>query len=822
MLKLAQEKQMNKESASTEIPACYHCGEPCINEQVASEDLMFCCEGCKMVYHILAENDLCTYYDLEKNPGKAQRIQVRKDKFAFLDEPEAQKQLTIFQDQSEVHVRFYTPQMHCSSCIWLLEYLHKLDPGIISSRVDFPRKETTLIFNNEQTSIRKIAELLTSIGYEPHISFHDIETQNKSLINRSLIIKLGVAGFCFGNIMLLSFPEYLAPEMELMSHDFRLFQYLNLILGTVVFLFPAAPFFISAIGGIKKRFLNIDAPVALAILITYARSVYDILWGLSPGFLDSMSGIVFFMLIGRFYQDYSQRKLSFDRDFRSFFPAAVNRINAQQEEEPVTLNKLKEGDLVVIHHKELIPADGILIRGAGSIDYSFVTGESEPCSRNVGELLYAGGRQTGKRIQIKLTRPVSQSYLTSLWEQNKGNFNNKKVSFTHALSRNFTLILFAMVALTASFWWIFDPSKVFNTVTAMLIIACPCALLLAVTFANGTTLSILSKNGLYLRNPTVLETLAEAQWLVLDKTGTLTHSGRSQVQFEGGALSPQEELAVLALASQSVHPLSKSLTQFITQQSSNQNLANELKKAAIADFNEHPGKGLYAKVNGKEVLIGSTQMVPSSWQFENNPKTAVHIQVDGAYKGRFLFHNQYRKGVQKLLFQLQAKLKLALLSGDKPTEKKILSSWFPQDSPLLFQQMPEDKQAFIKQKQTQGNKVIMVGDGLNDAVALAQANAGIAVTDDTNLFSPACDGILEGNKVVFLPRFLSMAKANKRIIYAAFGVSILYNAIGLFFAVQGLLSPLIAAIIMPSMTVSIVILTTLGGKVLAYKKGLKS
>jgi Cu+-exporting ATPase len=801
----------------SQTEACFHCGEPCnTEEQIQFDNKDFCCEGCKMVYTILNENDLCTYYDLDKNPGKTQKIKVRKDKFAFLDNAETAAKLISFQNGPETHVSFYLPQIHCSSCIWLLEFLHKLQDGILESRADFTRKEVKIIYNAEKTSLRNIAELLTGIGYEPHISFNDIATTKKGFVNRSILIQLGIAGFGFGNIMLLSFPEYFGISGE-SSLVLTLFSYLNLALGTLVFFVPARTFFVSAWKGMQQRFLNIDAPVALAILITYGRSVFEIVTQTGPGFMDSMSGIVFFMLTGRFYQDYSQNKLSFDRDFKSFFPAAVTKI-VNQEEIPATLDQLKAGDTIRIHHKELIPADGLLLRGHGKIDYSFVTGEAEAQSRQIGELLYAGGRQVGQSIEIQLTRAVSQSYLTSLWEQNKGNFEEKKRSFSHQLAKNFTLVLFAAVALTALFWAFIDPGKIFNTVTAMLIIACPCALLLAVTFTNGSILSILSKNGLFLRNPVVLESLAETTTIFFDKTGTLTHSGETSVETRNMDLNLEEKEAIFRVSSQSVHPLSRAITQFIRPQLPIETLQ---KPSQLALFEENAGKGLEGTFKGIKIKIGTSSFLGIDRNLSPQ-QSHSHLLIDGAYKGCFVFKNKYRQGVDSLLEKLQKQsYKTGLISGDKPSEKETLSQLFPENATLLFEQLPEDKKNTIQTLQEKGEKVLMLGDGLNDAIALAQSHSGIAVTDDTNLLSPACDGILKGDMVPRLDDLLYMAKANMRIIYFTFGVSLLYNSVGLYFAVQGLLSPLIAAIIMPSMTFTIIIITSLSSRLLAIKRGLK-
>ena len=519
--------------------SCYHCGETCPNERIQLEDKRFCCEGCKMVFQILNEHSLCDYYSLNENPGLSQRIKVRKDKFAFLDDEKIQLQLVSFKDDKQIHVTFYLPQMHCSSCLYLLENLHRLDPGVVSSKVNFTRKEVEIILLTAQTSLRKVAEVLTSIGYEPYISLNDLK-EKRPAISKSMVYQLGVAGFAFGNIMLMSFPEYLgidASETGLRE----IFRWMNFGLAIPVLLYSALPFYQSSWKSLKHKFLNIDAPIALAIIITFVRSAYEVLSGTGGGYFDSMTGIVFFMLAGRIAQDKTYRQLSFERDYTSYFPIAISVLK-DNKEVPTTLPDIKPGDTLLIHNEELIPADGILTKGKAFIDYSFVTGESLPVLKEVGELVYAGGKQTEGNIEILVVKEVAQSYLTKLW--NRDEFRQeetKSVSFVHLLSRYFTYIVFTIAISTAVYWQINDPSRIWPAVTAIFIIACPCALLLSNTFTNGNILRILGKNRFYLRNAQTIEDIADIDHVVFDKTGTLTTTQQQDISFEGEPLTSKQQ-----------------------------------------------------------------------------------------------------------------------------------------------------------------------------------------------------------------------------------------------------------------------------------------
>lgn len=787
---------------------CYHCSEDCDDQIVYFDQKAFCCEGCKLVYELLSENNLCNYYSLDEKPGISRKDSHQQYRYSFLDDEDLKRSLITYTDGEETHITLNVPSMHCSSCVYLLENLNRLDSGVIRSTVNFPKKQAEIVFLESKTKLSSIADLMSSIGYEPHISLEQTEKGPIKKTNRSRIYKIGIAGFSFGNIMMLSFPEYFSLGNYFdQEHFTHWFGYLNIFLALPVFFYSANEFFISGIKSLRKGFLNIDLPIALAVLVTFVRSLYEISTGTGAGYLDSMSGIVFFMLIGRYFQDRTYETLSFERDYKSFFPMAITRMN-KGKEEVIPVTKLKKGDHILVRNKELIPADGILIKGDANIDYSFVTGESEPIDKKRGELLYAGGRQVGSALLLEVVKEVSQSYLTRLW--NKDVFQereNKYDSFIHTISKYFTIVLFIITAIAFFYWAPSDLQRGLNALTTTLIIACPCALLLSSTFTNGNVIRLYGKYMFYLKNSDVIESLGNIDVIVFDKTGTITEAQHAAVSYQGNPLSEKEKSILRNVFKQSAHPLSKRIYDFI----------GNTENIDPTHYEEIQGKGISASIDGHRVRIGSENYILGEVQNAEVKESRVYIEMDGEYKGYFGMHNVYRSGFASLVNRLKNNYKLMVLSGDHDSEKEVLQYMLGNDAQLYFKQSPEEKLQKIEALQAEGKKVMMIGDGLNDAGALMQSDVGIAVTDQANYFSPACDVIMDGQVFHKLDAFIQFAKSSKKVILGSFVISVIYNLVGLYFAVQGNLSPVIAAILMPISSISIVLFTTSASSIFALR-----
>jgi len=780
--------------------SCFHCGLSIEqNEEIEFDDKKFCCTGCKTVYEIFSVNNLTSYYDFEKSPGATP--QDIKGKYDFLENEAILSKVLEFQEGNTAIVSLNIPHIHCSSCIWILENLNKLQPGISISQVNFHEKKVRITFNSDVVSLKDIVYLLSSIGYEPYISLENYET-GRAKVDRSLTYKLGVAFFCFGNIMLLSFPEYFEMKEFWLDSYKPFFRLLIFVLALPSFLYSASGYYVSAYHSIKTRMLNIDIPIALGIIVMFVRSSYDMLMDHGPGFFDSLASLVFFMLLGKMFQTKTYSFLSFERDFKSYFPIAVTKINKDTSEDNVAIYDVIKGDRLLIRNQELIPVDGILISESAEIDYSFVTGEAVPITKKSGDKVFAGGKQIGKVIEMEVLHSVSQSYLTQLWSNEifQKKVDQKHKTITDAISRYFTPILMLIAFAGFGYWIFIDANIAFNVFTAVLIVACPCALALTAPFTFGNILRILGKKKFYLKNAVVIEQLAKVDTIVFDKTGTITTNKKSNILYKGTAISDSNIVLIKNVLRGSNHPLSRMLYEFLP----------DSKRTPVEDFQEITGKGILAHLQGKEIKIGSGQfvedIVADSSEIE---KTALHIKIDGIYLGKYTFQNQYREGLEKLFVRLTKDYEIKVLSGDNDGERANLENILPKKTELIFNQKPEQKLEYIKKLQEKGRNVMMVGDGLNDAGALAQSNVGISISENVNVFSPACDAILDASKFSKLNYFLKLSHKAITIIKMSFTLSLLYNVVGLAFAVTGNLLPIVAAIIMPLSTITIVSFVTL-------------
>ena len=787
-------------SQSEIVTKCYHCGSDCVTEDILFEDKDFCCHGCLMVYQLLRDNGMDSYYLIENNPGIAQDKNKNID-LSYLDNEEIVNQLLIFKEGNRAKMIFNLPQIHCSSCLWLLERINHFDPGITNSRVNFHSKELSIVYDTEITNLKNIVSLLHKIGYAPELNLGKLSSDTKRKDpDRQILYKLGVAGFTFGNIMLLSFPEYLGFEKA--AQEMHL-GYINFILALPVVFYAGWDYFKSAWKSIRALTFNLDVPIALGMATLFLRSCYEVFSGTGEGYFDSLAGFVFFLLIGKWFQNYTYKSLDFERSYTSYFPIST-LLNVNGEWVSYSVSEIKAGDEIMIRNEEIIPTDAILLEGDAMIDYSFVTGESDPVRKVKGEKIYAGGKQIGNSIKATVLQAIDQAYLTKLWNESNYIYKTEnKTSVIDYVSRYFTFAIVTIATLVLIYWLNVNPKLAFNAFTAVLIVACPCALALAIPFTYGNVLRLLSSRGFFIKSTETIEQIQDIDSIIIDKTGTITDNKNLSISYNGEVLTTLQSQMVKSLCFQSTHPKVKAIYSYLPKS----------KILDVSNFQEVTGQGMNAIVNGHHLIMGSPKfldIVP-----EKGLESAIYLKIDNNIIGSYLVNSEPRKGIEPLFETWKNRYKITLLSGDNNKEESKMRELLGEEAELKFNQTPYDKLDFVKKEISENHHPLMIGDGLNDAGALKQSSVGIVVTGESNNFTPASDAIIAEEKLIYLHKYIGFIKASKWVIYTTFLIAFLYNSLGLYFAATAKLTPIIAAILMPLSSLTVVIVGVTVTQVLA-------
>jgi Cu+-exporting ATPase len=540
-----------------------------------------------------------------------------------------------------------------------------------------------------------------------------------------------------------------------------------------------------------------DVPITIGIVVLFVRSGWEVATAGHGAYVDSLCALVFFLLLGRLYQRKTYAAINFDHSYLDYFPIAVTVLNDGQE---ITrrLAEVTVGDRLLVRNAEIIPADAVLISDSAGLDYSFVTGESHTVNVRSGDRLYAGARLAGPAVKVEVTALPSASRFVRVWRDAAEQTSDQSLrGLADRISRYFTPTVLGLALMTAVVWMLIDSARALDAATAVLIVACPCALALAAPFTLGTVHRLMGRAGLFLRCSDVIERLAGVSSVLFDKTGTVTTATPQIQAFQSETpLSSNERRLIATLTKNSTHPLSRQLYAYL----------DVVGDGEIEEYREVAGQGIAARVSGREIHVGSDEGDNGTEEFAVDSR--VYVAIDGSVRGRFTARRSVRRGIPRLLDRLRTDYRLGLLTGDGAADEKTMADLFGPTAVLGFGQLPDDKVGFVRFQQKAGERVLMLGDGLNDAGALSAANVGISVAESSSAFTPACDAVLNDKSLSRLNSFLDFSRSAVTIVKICFGLSFLYNTIGLVFAAQGLLTPVVAAILMPASSVTVVLVAT--------------
>jgi P-type Cu+ transporter len=765
---------------------CYHCGESLL-QTIEAEGQFFCCGGCAQVYGFLKNQQLEAYYDLDVKAGRIPEEQDARE-WELLKDAQFVNRYVVYQNPTRQKLTWSLPNIHCGACVWLLEKLPQIQEGVLECRVDLMRKKVELVLDTQEHTAYHASQTLLKMGYAPDLRSLPGNEEDHRQHHREEWLKIGVAGFCFGNVMLFSFPEYFAGE-ELGQAYENVFRTLNFLLSCPVIFYCARGILLSGVKSLGFRALGVDLPISLGIVALFFWSTWEVVSDLGSGYFDSLCGLVFFLLMGRSFQRQSFQNLVFERDEHRFFPLVVTQEKAGVEKN-IPLSELRSGDTYRLGHGGMIPMDSLLIKGQASLDYRLVSGESELQKFEENSTVYAGGLQRGGQITLRAIKEVQESSLARMWASSSSEDSPQLESLLDQIGRIFTVLVLALAFITFMMWKDSGVGRAIELACSVLIIACPCALALSAPLTLGAALRHLAKAGCYVKSAQVIEKCARLDTLVFDKTGTLTCVDECSGAWLGSSSEPQREMA-RACAQNSTHPVAVSLAK-----------SGGYSSLFCEEFQEISGFGMLAKVAGHEIKIGrgdwaSQDLKENSFGPEHgNLSRKTILVIDGVWVDVFVEQLRWREGVEKTLPVLGQKFDIHLVSGDNDKDHSRCAPYFkPQQ--IHFQQSPLDKKAYIQKLASEKKRVAMIGDGINDAQAMKVAWVGIAVPVGSGRFAPSSEVIVAEAHFHRLESFLSYSRSAIKIVVICVIVSLGYNIIGLTAAMEGWISPLISAILMP-------------------------
>jgi Cu2+-exporting ATPase len=792
--------------ARPEPMSCAHCGLPVAPADVVGEAPFFCCSGCRSVYEIVHAAGLTGYYSYQE-PGQAvpARAATRGRKYQELDDESFQALHCRNEASGDKSVELLLEGVHCSACVWLVERVGRVVPGVTSSRLDLSRNVVTLSWDDDRTRLSAIARGLESLGYPAH-ALSESRAGLTTARDRDLLLRLGSAGAAAGNVMLMAFALYSGAFSGMEASFQALFRWGSLAIATPTVFWAGAVFLRGGWAALRTRTPHMDLPVSVGILAGYAGGAVNTLTGRGEIYFDSLCTLIFLLLVGRFLQQSHHRRSTSQSELLLALAPQTAHLCQGETEREVPIGSVQPNATVRVGAGERVPVDGVVARGSASIDTSLLSGEPMPSETQVGDRVYAGTTCTSGELWLRVESAGAATRLGRLMATVESTQRERApiVRLADRVAGHFVVAILIVAALTFAIWLHVDASHAVDHVVALLVVTCPCALGMATPLAVSVALGRAAKQGILFKGGEFMEELAKPALIVFDKTGTLTLGQPELVAWLGDAAWQRP---LRAAEARSGHPLARSIQRAFP--------ANEL---TVEDLHELPQGGITAKVAGQALLVGSPALVAErlgrlpAWAerlvqtHAESGRTPVLLAAGGAVKAVAAFGDTVRPEARSSLQQL-AKLgfRFHILSGDHQSvvDRVALELGVPFDA-ARGGQTPEAKLEWIARLRREGERVIMVGDGVNDAAAMAAATVGIAVHGGAETCLRAADvfATREG-----LEPILEAVQGSRRALAAirrGIIISLAYNVVGIGLAVLGVLSPLVAAILMPLSSISVV------------------
>lgn len=773
--------------------ACSHCHLE-FNESVMIKDgeHYFCCNGCQGVYHLLSDEGLDSFYDKANGVALTPPTQQYEDSSNF-DAPAFYDKFVKKNSEGFFEVSLIIEGIHCSACVWLNEKaLHKME-GVIEANINFTNNKAHIVWADNVVKLSNIIDMIRAIGYNAYPYDASLQEAHANAERKDYYLRMAVAIFASMNVMWIAVAQY-AGYFSGITQDIK--TILNIaegVLATPVLFYSGWIFFRGAYYGLKNRVVNMDILVATGAFLTYIYSLYITLKASGEAYFDSVSMIITFVLIGKFLEVLSKKSAADTLDvIGKHLPSEVNVLK-NGEIFSCKLHDVMVGDIIVVASGEKVLLDGEIIKGAGSFDESNLTGESEPIYKSVGENVISGTTSIDADIHFKALKDFEHSTLSNLVTLLESAVNKKPriEQLANRLSEYFSGTILALSFLTFLGWYFYSNSfeTSFMVAISVIVIACPCALALATPVATLVGLSLGAKKGILFKEAAQLETMAQVDVLVLDKTGTLT-VGKPEVIKET-IFKGFDKNILYSLVASSKHPVSQGIARFLYEK-------ENLQKNLIDEYQQLPALGICAIHQDSNILGGNAQLMRDNdikVEYESD-NTLFYYAINQEIVAIYELSDTIKENAKALVTNLSKRgIRTIMLTGDHENIASKVASSVGIDT-YLYNQTPQTKAEYITKLHTEGKKVVMVGDGVNDILALAEADIGIVMGSGSDIAIDVGDVVLLNDSLKSLEDAFKISKRTYGLIKQNLGISLIYNSITIPLAIGGYIIPLIAAISM--------------------------
>lgn len=793
--------------STTEQPvartACAHCGLPVPQgfiEPGATEQ--FCCAGCRTVFHILTENGLEHYYAFpERRTTPVQRTGRTYEEF---DHPAFHSLYVREARDGLSRVELYLEGVHCASCVWLVERVPLVVPGVVRAELNVGRSLATIEWDAAQTRLSQVAQFLESLGYAPH-PYRGIRTDEvRRKEDRAALVRIGIAGAIAINVMLPALAMYSGWVSNGMDADVeRFFRWISFALTVPAILGPGRIFFTGAWAALRTRALHLDLPIAIALGAGVVRGAMNTITDAGPIYFDGVCVLIFLLLIGRYLQQRGQRAAADASELlSSLTPNGARVVSGDGSMQEVPATALLPGMTLDVRAGETLAADGVVLHGTSSLDVSLLTGESRPVSVAAGANVYAGTLNISAPLRVRVEQAGEESRVARILRQVEESSQRRApiVLLANRIAGAFVAVILLLAAMTFAIWYLRDPSRAVDNAVALLIVTCPCALAMATPLAVTVAAGRAARRGIFIKGGDAIEALSHRGEIFLDKTGTITEGRTSLVQWNGDeSLKP----LVLALEGESTHPLAEGFRRAFAGT-----------PASVVESSVHvTGAGIRGRADGHDVLVGSPSFVSAGATAGPREEidqhlTPVWIAVDGVVRGYAGFGDAIRPDAKSSIEALRAQgWRVRILSGDATgVVRSVGRSLGLSDADCVGEASPEEKLRRVQEaRAAMPASTVMVGDGVNDAAAMAAASVGIAVHGGAEASLATSDVYLTKAGLAPVVELAAGATRTMRVIRRNIAFSLVYNAIGVGLAVTGAINPLFAAIMMPLSSLTVVL-----------------